>query len=445
MIKKLRIRFLLVNMSLLLLTMLGVFSGIFVIMYHSEIAQSEGIIEHAFVMHESDLNNNNHNDFFIIPNISTSGESTPFGIKKPDWEKSEAFRFEASSQTGQKSLRGDTIFLKLDSNYKVFYTEYQFSELGAVDKVTVEIAANKIFESDNAAQTGIVEYDGEKFRYKYEKIEDYYAVVLLNRANEISVVKRLISTLWGIGAALLVVLLTLSFFLSKWLVAPTAQAYTSQTRFVSDAAHELKTPLTVIATNIEAVLSNPNDTVEEQKKWLVCVRDEAMRMSKLTNELLKLTKGQANKSIHTEFNLSDVVNDICINFEVLIFEKNKTLETNIKENVYINGNLDSIKQLVTILVDNAIKYSTDYAILGVILKSNKKVELVISNTGSEIPQEDIPHIFDRFYRVDSSRTKSTGGFGLGLSIAKNIADEHNAKIYCKSLNNSTSFIVEFIK
>jgi signal transduction histidine kinase len=270
-----------------------------------------------------------------------------------------------------------------------------------------------------------------------------YSVVLLNRAFEIKNVKNLALAMVKIGTLALLFCVLLSILLSNWAVKPTKIAFDKQNRFISDAAHELKTPLTVITANIDTAVSNPESTIGEQRKWLACVQNESMRMANLVNELLMIARTDNNvKQLKEKFDLSRAVEDICIGLEVVVFENKKELITDIQKDIFYNGNENAIKQLLTILIDNAMKYSTAGSIITVNLaKNSKKCRIVVHNTGSEIPKDDLKHIFERFYRVDKSRTKSTGGVGLGLNIAKNIVAEHNGTISCKSGNNTTAFVI----
>jgi signal transduction histidine kinase len=395
-------------------------------MYNSQVKESENIIDNVFDSY--------YNDVEMTTN--------PFGFAM-ELHPGEII---VQRRPNNDNLRGNTAYFWVDLDYNIFNATVQpitFYKDGELFQETVY----EIFDVENPPERGVVNVENSSFRYRYCKVGvgryAYYSVLLLDRTSELSYAKRLSEALAYIGIVMFLVMFLINFFISKWLVKPTAIAYKKQQQFVSDASHELKTPLTVIATNVDAILSNPTDTIEEQKKWLTYIKNEAIRMSNLTNNLLKLTRENQTQPANVKFNLSNVLDDICINFEVFAFEKNRTLKTQIQKNVQINGDESSIRQLVTILLDNAVKYSTEYAIIEVVLRKEKKTKIIVSNTGSEIPPQEIPHIFDRFYRSDSSRTKTSGGFGLGLSIAKKITDEHRANIYCKSANNKTEFIIEF--
>lgn len=169
-------------------------------------------------------------------------------------------------------------------------------------------------------------------------------------------------------------------------------------------------------------------------------------MSTLINEMLSLANLDANKKKGevTKFELSKILSDALLVFEVVIFEKGLVLEENINDNIFINGEKDQIKKLISILMDNAIKYTNKNGKIMVSLNIEKnKARLEVKNTGEGIEKEHLEKIFERFYRVDNSRDRGTGGYGLGLSIAKAIVEEHKGKIYAESVvREYTSFIVE---
>ena len=235
--------------------------------------------------------------------------------------------------------------------------------------------------------------------------------------------------------------------LANWTIKPVEKAWNQQKEFIANASHELKTPLTVISTNTDVVLSYPEDTVESQTKWLNYIKNETVRMSKLVNNLLCIAKYDA-KRIETaseKIDLSNIVETISLQYEPLAFENKKTLITDIDSGIQILGDDDKIKQVVNILMDNALKYSLPDGTIKLSLKRIKQssVCLTVSNTSENIEQEQLDKIFDRFYRVDTSRNRKTGGSGLGLNIAKTIVENHKGTINVVNKDNITSFIVTF--
>ena len=230
-----------------------------------------------------------------------------------------------------------------------------------------------------------------------------------------------------------------------WLIISIEVAWNRQKQFIADASHELKTPLTVIATNTDVVLSNPNDSIKNQERWLHYIRSETSRMSKLVAELLYIAKSDSNE-IRMEmydFNISDAVSEVCLNFEAHAFEEQRELISDISPRLKYFGDEDRIKQLFTILVDNAIKYSIIGTQISVSLFRNNqgKIKFCISNKCENLTEENISKLFDRFYRVDSSRNSGTGGNGLGLNIAQAITEAHNGQINVTFHHGIISFTV----
>ena len=226
------------------------------------------------------------------------------------------------------------------------------------------------------------------------------------------------------------------------LVKPVDEAVEKQKQFVWDASHELKTPLAVISANAE-VLSG--EIGENQS--LSYIQSEVERTDHLVQNLLSLARMEKNgeKKKHERINLSQTLLSVALPFEGVVFEKGKLFETDIPEDLYCIGDAEKIKELTMILLSNALKYSDEGGTIRLSLSKHGEKRLVsVFNTGEAIPPEAQKRLFDRFYRVDSSRNRELGGNGLGLAIAKAIADEHHARIDVSSQAGSgTTFTVVF--
>ncbi|MGL5348246.1 MAG: sensor histidine kinase, partial [Peptostreptococcaceae bacterium] len=271
-------------------------------------------------------------------------------------------------------------------------------------------------------------------------------VVLLDRSYLQNTVAQLLRSFILVGAVSLIVLLIISFYLTNRALRPIKETFEKQKQFIADASHELKTPLTIIKTNASLVLSNPDDTVRNQSKWINYISSQGDRMSELINEMLSLAKldVEENKIELHSINMSKIVQSIMLGFDAIIYENGIELEENISRDIFINGDSESIKKLFSILMDNAIKHSNKSGKITVdLFKEKNKVKLIVKNTGEGIAPEHLEKIFERFYRVDTSRVRETGGYGLGLSIAKSISTQHKGKIYAKStVGEDSTFIVE---
>jgi len=251
-------------------------------------------------------------------------------------------------------------------------------------------------------------------------------IVLVDMSGEISFLTSLFRMSVAIVIASLIFVFIFSYYLSRWAIKPVKTALENQRRFISDASHELKTPLAVISANADVLEAEIGEN-----KWLSNIKNQAEDMSSLVFDLLDLAKMDetVDELVLSEFDLSNVVLSKSLEFECTAFESGKTFEQSITDGITYRGNEEAIRHLVTILIDNAIKHSDEKGMIRVTLTSsgNKKI-FQVYNTGNGIRNSEKDKIFERFYRSDESRSKSTGGYGLGLSIAKAIVDAHNGTI-----------------
>lgn len=226
----------------------------------------------------------------------------------------------------------------------------------------------------------------------------------------------------------------LSLYLSWLALRPVELAWKQQNQFIADASHELKTPLTVILANLQILLSHKDFTIGSQQKWVDNTKEEASRMKQLVEELLFLARSDAGTadltaSAFSEFDYSDAVLNCVLLFESVAFENKVSLDQDVAFGLHIMGNEPRLKQMITILLDNACKYAGKNGSVFVRLtKTPHHAVLTVQNTGETIPAMEQCHIFERFYRTDKSRVRDGGGYGLGLSIAKTIVEQHKGKI-----------------
>ena len=273
----------------------------------------------------------------------------------------------------------------------------------------------------------------------YRKTDDGL-VVLDARLDYLSASNVLRSTIL-IAAASCLLLSLLAWLLIRRMVQPVEEAFLRQKQFVSDASHELKTPLAVISANAEVLEQEIGEN-----EYLGYIRSEVRRTDTLVNNLLTLArmdKGGADTAVKVSFDLSRALLDVVLPFESTVFEAGKTLETDIPERISCTGNEEQIKQLAVILLSNALKYSDDGGRIAVSLKARgKQRDIRVFNTGDAISPADQEHIFDRFWRADPAHGRETGGHGLGLAIARTIVESHGGKISVDSREGSgTAFTV----
>ena len=310
---------------------------------------------------------------------------------------------------------------------------YNLSDTDYLDKIIS--AASKIPD-----KTGVL----SDYNLRFMKIprQTDQLLIFVDISHEITTIDTLTRNCLLIGLFSFFAFLIISIFLADWAVKPVEKAWEQQKQFIADASHELKTPLTVILTNAE-LLKSPEHSMTEKHRFSDNIFTMASQMRNLVNSLLELSRFDNNvqKSEKKRLNFSSVTEHSVFLFEPLFFEQNRTLEYDITPDLSLIGNKEHLKQVIEILLDNAVKYSFPNTTVSVLLQKHKKYcELTVTNLGTTIPPQDLTNIFKRFYRTDKSRTAS-GSFGLGLSIAQSIILEHKGKIWAESHGNKTIFHV----
>ena len=235
-----------------------------------------------------------------------------------------------------------------------------------------------------------------------------------------------------IGVTIISALIT---FFSGKILRPVAESYEKQQRFITDAGHEIRTPLTIINADVSVLeMEQPDDAPNE---WLEDIRQQTRRLSTLTEELVYLKR----------LNFSKIVGDVAHSFESRALVSEKKYNYDVADDLFLRGDESALRKLVSILLDNAFKYSSDSGDIRLFFyRQGKNIFLTVSNSVDEIQKKSIPHFFDRFYRADSSRNSETGGHGIGLSIARAVVRAHGGKIAAytpdgKSLRISATFPV----
>lgn len=239
----------------------------------------------------------------------------------------------------------------------------------------------------------------------------------------------------------------LGYYLSGCVIRPMQNAYEKQRQFTADASHELRTPLSVIMSSADLLYNDPSIESPFLKQVIADVKDEVKKMSKLVGDLLVIARNDNNaeKLNLQDFDLSGSLQQVVRNMQPVAEKKHIEIQDNVPEGIFCHGDEQKIKQLILILVDNAVKYTPENGCIKVsaqILK-NKKIRFSVADNGIGLNEEDKAKIFERFYRVDKARSRAMGGSGLGLAIAKDIIDGHKGFIYVESqLGKGTTFTVE---
>ncbi len=294
-----------------------------------------------------------------------------------------------------------------------------------------------------------ISIDGINYRVYSSFFKSFTMVGVIQVYRSIEMQEILLNNLFKIliysGLMGLLILSAISFFLAGRYIKPVKEAWEKQRAFTADASHELRTPLTVIKTNLDAATYDKEARIKDNEIWFKNIKEEIYNLNILIEELLLLAKGDTVdiKLNITEFDISNLLCKTLDSYENILKEKNILLEKNIEGNLEISGDENKIRQLISIVLDNAIKYNNNNGSITVKLNKEKRyTKLTVKDTGIGISKDEIDKVFDRFYRGDKGRNREKGGTGLGLSIAKWIVDKHKGKINIKSeINNGTTIII----
>lgn len=258
---------------------------------------------------------------------------------------------------------------------------------------------------------------------------------------------KLCAALLGIWAEAMALFWAISRKLSAIAARPMEEAIRREKQFVADASHDLKTPLSVILANNAILMENPDAPAGTLARWLDSTQLAAKRMQQLIGEMLTLAEAERQETPLTlePIDLADIAMKAALELESVAFEKNVTLDTDLPEKCVIRGNADYLLRIVTSLLENALKYEpAGGQVILALTQSKRKTVLSVRNPGSRIPEEDLPHVFDRFYRSDKSRTNSQGSFGLGLAITKEMTQRLGGSVTAASSEaEGTTFRVLF--
>lgn len=261
--------------------------------------------------------------------------------------------------------------------------------------------------------------------------EPFYQVMFFDITDYKTSLTNLRNTLLLIGFLALGGIYIASFYVANRALRPVELAWRKQKEFVSNASHELKTPLAIIQVNAEVLAGSPEETLESQMKWLENIQLGSERMDELVNSLLLLTKFESAEQevVRSVIDASQVVQSVYQSMEAIALEKGIHYQEQIAKQVSLESNEQALRQLTMILVDNALKYTpAGETVTVALVERQRKTVLQVSNSGCPIPEETNPYVFDRFYRGDPSRNHQDGGYGLGLAIAKAIAEMLQAQI-----------------
>lgn len=411
MIKKLQWKFVVITMSSLfvvLILLIGAINGINVYRMDSEI---NGSLQ------------------FLLEDQRT------FNLKDrvdPPKEGAPLFGFQMDKETPFK-LR--YFVVALDAEGTVIQTD--IGHINAISSSDAQELATIVLK--NKKSTG---YEGI---YKYKVVQQTsggYTIIFRDCKDEIQTATAIFAISGVVALSTLLVMFLLISIFSRRAMKPFVENAEKQKLFITDAGHEIKTPLAIISANADVL-----ELTGGESEWIDSIRNQTVRLDKLVKNLLTLSKMEEEsiKLAFAEFDYSEAVAKMAGPFIAVAETKNKKFYINIQPDIKLNGDEGSIEQLISTLVDNAMKYSDDDGTIKISLSNTKKgKKLEVYNTVKDLEVDNLDKLFDRFYRADSSRSRDTGGYGIGLSIAKSIVEAHQGKISVKSEDGkSICFTVVF--
>lgn len=408
-IKTLRRKFIAATMLSLAAVLLVILGGVNLMSYQKVISDADAILELLCA------NSGTFPEFPTGKRPAQAAAQPPISADKPGF--------------GDRGLSPETPYesryfsVVLDETGQVAYTDTV--QIAAIDDDTAASYAQAVWQSGRTSGFW------EDYRYACRSEANGWRIIFLDCGRTLSgfrttLLASVMLALVGLGAVLVLLLI-----LSGRIIRPVAESYEKQKRFITDAGHELKTPLTIISADTDLAEMECGEN-----EWLEDIRRQAQRLTGLTEDLIYLSRmEEAQPRLQfLEFPISDVVEEMAQSFLAPARSQDKKLEIEVKPMISCNGDEKAVRQLVSILMDNALKYAPPGGHLTLRLeRQGRTVVLTVSNTTVyPVDKESLEHLFDRFYRADQSRNTQTGGYGLGLSIAKSIVSTHRGKIRAES-------------
>lgn len=392
MIRRLRIKFILVSMASLVAVLLLILGGVNLLNYRKVVSDADSLLK------------------LLMDN----GGSFPEGD------------FEWNGEEMSPELPYETRYFSvvLGQNGEVWTVDV--GKIAAVDRDTAAEYAEDVFRQESVS--GFV----GNYRYAVLRAEGEAEtrILFLDCWRTLSGFQNFLLTSCWIALAGLLTVFVLIFFFSKRIVRPALETYEKQKRFITDAGHEIKTPLTIINANVDLLRMEMGES-----QWLQDIQGQTKRLASLTNDLIYLARMEEGlgKEPMLPFSFSDMVTEMAQSFQTLALTQNKKFDSHIQPMLSLRGNEKALRHLVSVLLDNALKYSLPEGEISLSLeRRGRSLRLSVYNTSQEIRPDQTGRLFDRFYRTDKSRNSDTGGYGIGLSIASAVTAAHRGKIWAST-------------
>lgn len=436
MIRKLRnnfIRVMLLSLLIVMILLIGIINVVYLINFQDQAYETIDFVEENYLR------------------MRLPGEAGgPMGMGGPgamngtgqlpeedDWEDRDdedfedhlfsGFRRDGSALTPDTRYETSFFVVSLDADGSV--TEMDHSYIASVSEEDIDAYAKEILASGK--EQGRADY----FMYKvFDSDDGTSKIVAVSCYQQLRQFRLLLSICILAGFLYMAAVFALVWLMSRRITKPVEESIQKQRQFITDAGHELKTPITIIKANNE-VLQMQNGS----NQWTQSIENQTRRLSSLVQSLLELSRLNEKDivDISEEFDLSKTVAEAVESFRVPIESDGKVLETAIEEGIRFKGSKDEMYRLVSLLMDNARKYSTDREPVRVTLNKHHRITLTVSNSCEHIEQEKLDRLFERFYRTDESRSRKTGGNGIGLSVVQAIVERHNGTVTASSSDGTS--------
>lgn len=435
MIKKLKKKFIALSMISLTLLLAFIVAGMNIINYNKVVSDADvrlDVLEQNLVGKQSDFGRGVYGEGKMDGIAGMPGKGGNEGKHRNGGRLFGKGGRDGHSLTQDEAEESRFFSVVTDSDGNV--TQVDTSRISAVDDIQAKEYAEKVLEM--GSEQGFV----DEFRYSVEETESGSTITFLDCRRVLGSFRDFLmaSMLMSI-VGLLVVFAVISYFAGR-IVRPVAESYEKQKRFITDAGHEIKTPLAIIKANLDVIKMDPDSTGESLGE----IENQVNRLTGLTNDLVYLSRMEEKEAVTviTELPLSDVVSETAASFRALAESSGKRIEAEIEPMIFVRGNVGDMEKLVSILLENAVKYSIagDTIKLGLRRSGRNCVLQVANRTEIPVSKENIEHIFDRFYRVDESRNSGTGGNGIGLSMAEAIVTSSGGRIAAEAGKENTFII-----
>ena len=439
MIKKLKVRFITLAMVAMTVLIAVIVTGMNIINYNKVVSDADARLEVLEQNSDRLLSHPDMDSFMPFGDMSAMDDLDGLfdADDVDDDDDIEDFYFGRKGKGGPSMSRDEaeeSRFFSVTLNSDCETQQVNIERIYSVD--TSEAAEYAKTAAESGEDNGFI----GNFRYAVNRSGNTIRVTCLDCSRVLESFKDFLKASIIMSLVGLALVFAVIVFFSGRIVKPVAESYEKQKRFITDAGHEIKTPLAIIKANLDVIEIDPDSTEE-------CLReigDQTDRLAGLTNDLVYLSRMEeaGNSMVMTEVPISDVVSETVASFDALAKERSKRIETDIEPMLSIEGSNKELEKLVSILVENAVKYSAAAEPIKIKLKKEgKNVVLEVANATEEpVTNEGLSHVFERFYRTDSSRNSATGGHGIGLSMASAIVTAHKGKISAHTTDGN-DFIV----